>query len=340
MASEARLMRYAPWAMAISVLSMVAIVVWFQIRQDINILDDLRGFDARLILPALWLHVLMHVLWSLRLRVLGGGLGVPLGGLGAWRLATSGQFAGAVTPGRWGAEAMRLTLLLRSGAGAAPASRMVLADRTSDMVFFLGAGTVGTILLVRLFGPEAAALRVTAIVALALLLGLMVLLFGGLYRPRPIAWSAQRIVSALFRPLRREAPDVEHRIEQLFHEVRTGVVSLLVERPMRVALVIVLSLLVWAAEFGVLWLVVQGFGYDLPYEVVFAAGILLTILGPIAVSPGGAGVVEVAAVVLIGSLAPGLSPAFVLVWRSLTFYYDVIVGGVVAGVSLRRPALA
>ncbi len=334
---EARLSRWTPLAVGLSISSLVAIMVWSQARSDIDVLGDLRGFDRTVLWPALALHVMMHVLWASRLRLLAGGLGVRLRGVAAWRLATSGQFAGAVTPGRFGAEALRLTILVRSGASGVHASRLVLSDRTVDMVFFLGAGTLGTAMLVQVFGPDAAALRTAAIVALALLLTLMLLVFGGLSWPRPIASAGQGIVSGLYRVLRRPAPDVAVRIEGLFRDVRAGVVTLLRERPLRVGLAIALSMAIWSAEFGVLWFVLKGFGHTVPYATVFAAGILLTLLGPVAITPGGAGIVEVAAVILLGSLVPGLSPVFVLVWRALTFYYDVIVGGIVAGWTLRHP---
>ncbi len=326
--------------MAISIASLVAIMVWFQARRDLDILADLRSFDTGVLPAALALHLLMHILWATRLKVLAGGLGVPLGAPGAWRLATAGQFAGAVTPGRFGAEALRLSLLVRSGASGVKASRTVLADRSTDMVFFLVAGALGAALLSQVFGPDATVLRAISWFALAALLALMLLMLWGLARPHLIAAATQKIVAGSLRVVRRPAQDVTARITGFFGDVRAGVVVLLKERPVRVVAAIVLSFAIWASEFGVLWFVLQGFGHTLPYPVVFAAGIMLTILAPVAISPGGAGAVEVAAVVLLGGLTPGLTPVFVLVWRALTYYYDVIVGGLVAAWQLRHRALS
>ncbi len=340
MSDQTRLAAWTPLAVGISAASLVAIMVWFQARDDLDILGDLRSFDRSIIPAALALHMLMHILWATRLKLLAGGLGVPLGPAGAWRLATAGQFAGAVTPGRFGAEALRLSLLVRSGASGVRASRTVLADRSTDMVFFLGAGTVGALLLTQVFGTEAIVVRTVAWVAVGALLSLMLLMAWGLIDPRPLAHVSQRAVDAARGIARRPAVDVSQRIHAFFLDVRAGVLDLLRDHPMRVAAAIVLSIGIWASEFGVLWFVLQGFGHALPYPIVFAAGIMLTILAPVAVSPGGAGVVEVAAVVLLSGLTAGLTPVFVLVWRALTYYYDVVVGGIVAAWQLRRRALS
>lgn len=325
-----------PIAVGISVLSMVAIMVWFQARRDVDVLADIRGFDAGVIPIAIGLHLLMHVLWAGRLHVLANGFHVPLRAVAAWRLATAGQFGGAVTPGRLGAEGMRLSLLARSGATATQASRIVLADRATDMVFFLGAGTVVTVSLAAAFGPEALAVQAIAITGLALLLAFMLLVIISLVVPHPIAWLIQAITTGLWRIVRRTPPKIRHRISDFLHNVRLGMWSLLRERPWRIGVAIVLSMAIWMAEFGVLWMVLKGFGHTLDFPLVVGAGIILTILGPVAGSPGGAGVVEVAAVILLGGLTAGLTPAFVLVWRALTYYYDIVVGGLVAVWALRE----
>ncbi len=315
---------------------MVAIMVWFQARRDIDILADIRGFDSTVIPAAIGLHLLMHVLWATRLHVLANGFQVHIRPVAAWRIATAGQFGGAVTPGRVGAEAMRLGLFVKLGATATRASRIVLADRSTDMLFFLGAGTVVTALLARTFGPDALALQTIAIVGLSLLLAFMVLLVVSLAMPHPIAWSLQAVTTGLWRIVRRTPPRIRQRVTEFLQDVRLGLWSLLRERPWRIVAAIVLSVAVWTAEFGVLWMVLDGFGHQLDFHLVVGAGIILTILGPVAGSPGGAGVVELAAVVLLAGLAPGITPAFVLVWRALTYYYDIIIGGIVAGWSLRQ----
>jgi uncharacterized membrane protein YbhN (UPF0104 family) len=54
--------------------------------------------------------------------------------------------------------------------------------------------------------------------------------------------------------------------------------------------------------------------------------------------PGGTGLAEVTALALLTRLAPGLTPAFLVVWRGMTYYVDLVLGGAVAGLLARRKA--
>jgi uncharacterized membrane protein YbhN (UPF0104 family) len=64
--------------------------------------------------------------------------------------------------------------------------------------------------------------------------------------------------------------------------------------------------------------------------------VMIVMVASVPALPGGTGVAEVAALALLTPLAPGLTPAFLVAWRGMTYYVDLALGGIVAGVVARR----
>jgi len=143
-----------------------------------------------------------------------------------------------------------------------------------------------------------------------------------------------RGVTRVLRLFRRTAPQLETRIEHVLAEVRDGVRDLAGRKPVTTAAAVVLTACNWVAEYGVLWTLLHALGHDVPFWSVFFVGIVLTLVSNIPLTPGGSGVAELAALALLTPLVPGLSPLFVVAWRGVTYYYDLSVGGVMAGIML------
>ncbi len=333
---QLRFRRLVPAAIAVSVLSIVALMLWYQGRRDVDVLTELRQLDWRLLPAALGLHMLFQALWATRLWLLAGGLGAPVSWGRAQLMVMAGQFGGAITPGRFGAEAMRIALLIKSGAPAPVASRIVVADRASDTLFFVTLGALAAASIPVLFGEDAIALRGLAFVAVAGLSSFIALIVLTLVRPRLASRLIHGVARGGARLVRRPEPKVADKVEAFLVSVREGLSELATRSPWRLAVAAALSVAVWTAEFTILWLLLDGFGYDVPFHLVFMAGVLLTMVAAVPVSPGGSGVAEFAALVLLTPLAPGLTPAFVLVWRAMTYYYDLLVGGITAAFVLPR----
>ena len=332
-----RYRRLLPWAVAFSVLSLALVLATFGLRDDDALHDAVARLDWRVLPAALTLHVAAHLFWSARYALVARGLGTPMAGPGAWAIVTAGVFGGAVTPGRIGGEGLKMALLMRRGTSAAQAGRILLTDRSMDLVFFMALGLSAAALLPPLFGADGAAARGFALLGsgfLALFLVLLVLL---LTRPAPTGRLVQRTVGGLARLVRRGTPDLAGRTQRFLDQVREGILGI-GRRPGIVGAALALTALNWLAEYGTLWALLRGFGHAVPFWAVFFVGIVLTLVVNIPLTPGGSGVAEVAALALLTPLAPGLSPLFVVAWRSTTYYYDLAVGGTVASAMLPRRA--
>lgn len=332
-----RYRRLVPVAVASAVLATAAILLWASLGEA-DLRDALRSIDWRVLPLALALHVAAHLFWAARFSLIARASDVPLGPMASWATITAGVFGGAVTPGRIGGEGLKLALLLRRGIDAGRSGRLLVADRAADLIFFLLLGLVAVVLLPPLFGADAAAAQGFAIAGSAMLSLFLVLLGAFLWAPKRTSRLLERMLARLFRLLRRDAPAVREQTHHFLEQARHGLVDVLGRRPALALAAMALTLANWAVEYGAIWILLKGFGHEVPYWMVFFVGIVLTMVANIPLTPGGTGVAEVAALALLTPLAPGLSPLFVVAWRGISYDYDLAVGGLTASALLGRKA--
>lgn len=330
--------RLVPWAIGLSLATLILLSVWFQNRRGGDVLAELARVEVSALAAALGLHLLMQVAWACRIFVLGRNLGAPVRLPHALALVTSGLFAAAVTPGRVGGEPWRIAMLVRGGASGAAASRTIVADRAVDMLFFLTLGAIAIAVLPSFFGQDVGDVRILGLIALLGLLAMAVAIGFILARPAKMALVLGRLAGFGDRLLRRERKDRTPAIATFFHDITEGLGDLLRRRPGVLVLGAILSFVLWTCELSILWVVLQGFGFDAPYGATYLAGALIVMVASVPALPGGTGVAEVAALALLTPLAPGLTPAFLVAWRGMTYYVDLLAGGLVAGWVARRPA--
>lgn len=319
-----------PIALGVTILAAAGLLAFARVQGQ-----DLRGalttLDWRYLPLAAGLHVLAHVLWGTRMAILSGPCGIPIGPVAGWRLVTAGVFGGAVTPGRIGGEALKLTLLVRRGASGADASRLLLLDRASDLVFFMCTGVAAFFLLPLLFvaGHEARGYAAAGAGVLILFLVLLVVVLRA-----PSAGAAMVQGLAAISRLWGRRPEVRAQAAAFLHSVRDGAGDAVRKHPWRVVAALLLTVANWVAEYGVLWVLLRAFGHDVPYVAVFLVGTVLTLVSNIPLTPGGTAVAEFTAYALLAPQTVGLTVLFPLVWRSVTYLYDLVVGGAMASVLL------
>jgi glycosyltransferase 2 family protein len=307
---------------------LVGIVLWAR--------ESGFGFDTaigavgwKVLAVAVLLHLGAHMAWAARLWLVGHGTGDGITYPFAFRLVTAGVFGAAITPGRAGGEGVRYLMLRRHHPEPDHAMRFLLADRVLDFCFFILAGIPAAILLPSLLGGDVAyrAAAVVGVVVLSTLLGVLVLLItdpGGL----------RRLGAPLARWLQRRMPKNGRRlvraIDRGLDHTRDGLRLLLTERRLYLAGAAVLTLCYWTLEFLVLWVLLGAFGFHPGVLAVLLGAVVLNLVTAAALTPGASGIAELAALAIYQGMAPGLSPLFVVLWRLVTYGYDLAVGGAVA----------
>lgn len=307
---------------------MLAIVLWAR-ESGLGLDTTIGAVGWKVLASAVALHLGAHMAWAARLWLVGHGTGDGISYPFAFRLVTAGVFGAAITPGRAGGEGLRYILLRRHHPEPDHAMRFLLADRTLDFCFFILAGIPAAIMLPILLGGDVAyrAAAVIGVVVLSILFGVLVLLItdpGGLRRlGAPMAqWLERRMPKNGRRLVRAVDRGLDH--------TRDGLRLLLTERKLYLAGAAALTLCYWTLEFLVLWVLLGAFGFHPGVVAVLLGAVVLNLVTAAAATPGASGIAELAALAIYQGMAPGLSPLFVVLWRMVTYGYDLAVGGAVA----------
>ena len=307
---------------------LVGIVLWAR-ESGLGLDTTIGAVGWKVLAAAVALHLAAHMAWAARLWLVGHGTGDGISYPFAFRLVTAGVFGAAITPGRAGGEGLRYILLRRHHPEPDHAMRFLLADRTLDFCFFILAGIPAAIMLPILLGGDVAyrAAAVIGVVVLSLLFGVLVLLItdpGGLRRlGAPLARWVQRRMPKNGRRLVRA-------VDRGLDHTRDGLRLLLTERKLYLAGAAALTVCYWTLEFLVLWVLLGAFGFHPGVVAVLLGAVVLNLVTAAAATPGASGIAELAALAIYQGMAPGLSPLFVVLWRMVTYGYDLAIGGAVA----------
>lgn len=314
---------------AVGMLTLV-LLVSFQTNPE-RILPAVAQMSITAIVAALAMHTLAHMAWAARMKVVAHGLRTPLPFRRTWKAVVGGLFAAELTPGRVGGEAFRSLLLFRRVPGGSGAS-VVAADRSLDYLFFLVLAPVVFVAIPQVYGkhPGLYSVALAFFVLAAAALAMVVIL---------VAWpSAARAALAPFLAVlrrilgSRRGPLVCERVLGVGAQIRRGLVLLLSERKAILAAGFALTLLTWGLEFSIPWVLLAGFGHAVGWPEAMLAASLVTMISAVPLSLGSMVVAELTMFATVSPWIPDAAraAAFVFLWRSLTFGYDLAVGGAIA----------
>jgi uncharacterized protein (TIRG00374 family) len=285
------------------------------------------------LLLALVLYSGAITVWALRIRAMAGHLGYPVGFLHSLKLICANLLMAAITPSKMGGEPVRIHQLYRAGVPVGDATAIVILERLLDGIVLGLMGALSILLLIfRLSRLELEHIGSSILLAL-LFLSALLLSFVGLFvysvhhpdllkrfldrRSRWFTrhWDPCRVDRFLAR-MNREVDNFNRSLTEFVGRGMHGL-----------ALVTVLTVLYWVAEFGVASLVLMSLGQP-PFIVEsFIIQLVLAVVLILPLTPGGSGIAELGAASLYGLLIPSaIVGVFVFLWRIIGFYYNIIVG--------------
>jgi len=322
-----RLRRLIVVAFAASTLSLLAVFAFsFSTQRDV-LIEELTSLQPEVVAIAVGLHVAGLLLWATRLYWLAEGSGHRLRWATCSEAVFSSVFAAALTPARFGGEPVRFAVLTSRGMPPREGSLIVLLERGLDLLFFVLVGAWAFFVLVPRL-PQSAILGIVVPITIVVLVALVVLPLLLLFKPRlahPFVDLGERIVG-------RER--VEAAKEWLVLEaarMRRALGTVLARKPSRFVGAVGATTLSWLFEFGVLYYLLRIFGHDFAFVTVALGTGLVSILTTVPLLPGGSGLAEAGVLAIFGPLsARPITATVVLVWRGATYFFDAVVGGIVA----------
>jgi uncharacterized protein (TIRG00374 family) len=306
------------WLLIVSVLLSLAVPFILGGFSQFSLLDKLPWWAAIL------LAMLALISWAfnaLRTRMLMGALGEKITYRKAALTTISAEFAGVATPAAVGMAATYTFLFHNLGVTVGEAVGLVSIIMLTDITYF------GSIMLVAMavefFGGvgQFSLKMVAPVLALigggALVIVLLILNFRRVYhfisrQMAKVSWLARR----------------RYRLAKGTVQFLKAARTLQKMSWLQLASLYIITVGFWLPRYTVLIVVIYLAGAYIPFSYLLLVQGVLNLGGQMFVLPAGGGVVGTAYAAFLSPYLPAESLAFtLLVWRTYTFYWYLIIGG-------------
>ena len=293
----------------------------------------LQSFPLSWLLIMFGMILLCWVVNTMRLRLLLGDQRDKVSPVKSLGVVMAAEFAYCATPGGSGGPLTIMALLARNGVRPARGSAVFAMDQLSDLLFFLCA-LIG-ILIYALFQHLSERMEWLLTVS-------AISMFGGLLSCVVIARYHRLLIRLSGRLLVRLNVKGSTRMRwarKLLHFLAAFTDTLKLPAQTLIK-VFVLTCVHWVLRYSVLYLALRGLGADLQWAWSFLIQMLSLSAGQFSLLPGGAGAAELTSAALLAPMVgKSTAAAAILIWRAVTYYFYLVVGGPVFLLMLGRPLL-
>jgi uncharacterized protein (TIRG00374 family) len=243
------------------------------------------------------------------------------------------EFAYCATPGGSGGPLTLMAVLSRNGVGAAKSSAVFATDQLSDLVFFLLA-LVG-IMFYALFNHLSERMEWLLGFSAVLVVGSLLLFVGFARFHRQVI----KFNGRLLRRFNTRAVTRRRWARKLLH-FRDALAQTWKMPRERLLAVFVLTCVHWGLRYSILYLALLGLGVNVQWAWTFLIQMLSLTAGQFSLLPGGAGTAELTSAALLAPMVgKSTAAAAILIWRTVTYYFYLVVGGPIFLLMVGRPLL-
>lgn len=285
-------------------------------------------FQANLfyLLIALTLHFMFWFFWAVRLKVLTSYLGFSVSTWYSLKVAIASTFVAAITPSSAGGEPLRAKMLSDEGVSIGSASAIVLAERLSDAIFF-----IGMLPVLLLFTGFSTHLGIH--IGLAFFIGLiffMVFLVYILKEDSKLESFTNYVVKLLKRFSERKAEKIGNKLLEELKMFRNAAIELASNSYKGLVVVISITSVIWISEFLVASAILLSLGNNPEYLLSLTSQVILVIISLAPLTPGASGIAEIGMSYLYSNFVPQhILGIFIGLFRFITYFLNLIVGMVV-----------
>jgi uncharacterized protein (TIRG00374 family) len=298
-----------------------------------DIFQRLRSFPFPLLMAMFGMIILCWGLNTLRLRLLLGDSARQLTVSQSLGLIMASEFAYCATPGGSGGPLTLMAVLSRSGVGPAKSSAVFATDQLSDLLFFLLA-LVG-IMFYALFHSLSERMEWLLGFSAVLVVGSLSLFIG-------FARFHRQVIKFNGRVLRRfnaKASTCRRWARKVLH-FRDALAETWKMPRQRLLAVFALTCVHWGLRYSILYLALQGLGVNVQWAWTFLIQMLSLTAGQFSLLPGGAGTAELTSAALLAPMVgKSTAAAAILIWRAVTYYFYLVVGGPIFLLMVGKPLL-
>jgi hypothetical protein len=325
--------------LTISILfSLAVIVIVFIATFNQDTIGYILNFNLGFLCLAIIIRCIALVLWGLRIHLMSRSLGYRVKLPYCVNMVLAGLFAGTITPGQIGGEPVRVHELYKDGVKLGDATAVVIMERVLDGIVLTIMGVILMTLMTSFFWTSfSLAMILLIIVAWAFMISFILIPVFAIRYPEGTKRVLMRLIAWLVPKFSRWITSQDAFIERADKEISNLCTTLArFTGTARAGLLGggLVTLLFWIAEFLVASVIMMGLGLGPAIIESFFFQILIAIINMIPLTPGSSGIVELSTSSLYALLIPsGMIGIFVLLWRFVTFYLNIVLGAF-AGLSI------
>ncbi|MCL4447543.1 MAG: flippase-like domain-containing protein [Thermoplasmatales archaeon] len=277
-------------------------------------------------LAALALHVVSFLFWGLRIKLLSRTNGYKISFFKSFIAVMTSLFAASITPGYVGGEPVRIKKLIDYGEPAGTATAIALGERGFDSIFFVGVFAFAILTGLETLSGDLRILAMIGTVLLVLFLSFLLVSMGASSLMNRLKSWIERVA----RRFDRKGKKYEESLPKVFEHIEiyaSSTKKIFLHHPGALIIGVLVTSLLWISDFMVPTALLIGFGVMPNLLDIIFIQIILVLISLIPVTPGSAGIMEVLMIATFSVFLPhGGIVAFVIIWRFITFYFNLIVG--------------
>ncbi|MCM2466283.1 lysylphosphatidylglycerol synthase transmembrane domain-containing protein [Methanoculleus oceani] len=329
-------------SISFSTLVMAGVLYFTVDETTIEYLSQVNPFY--LVLAAL-LHIVSLGFWALRIQKMSGSLGYRVRFRHCLNLVLANMLVAAVTPSQAGGEPVRVHELYRAGVPVGDATAVVVMERILDGIALGALGAFAMLFLGSYWSSLASGfsgLSLMMYVAWIFVTAFVLVFIYSVKNPdhlkRALKWMSRWVdrrwhlkrLESLLEAIDREVDNFNAGLVKFVNHGKSGLVWGMV-----------FTMLFWLSEFAIASLLLVGLGQP-PYLIEsFVVQLVIAIVMMIPLTPGGSGVAEIGATSLYSLFVPSsIVGVFVLLWRLILYYLNILLGLLSGLVIVRREFLA
>jgi hypothetical protein len=313
------------------VFSIVSILILLAYTITPGQLNSLIQIHPAFLLAALTFQFCSWLVWGARMKVMAEAIGGRISLRKSVGIVLSNLFAASITPGHAGGEVTRIQLLRGYDLSAGDASAVVLGERMLDALFLGIAAPVGFLLFTQYvrISPGLIALFGVAAVVFGLLFFILLYVMA---KPKKVK-SVIRRIRWLFVKVR--GPEkAERSLQKTLQEIdvfHNSSKLYLKEEKRALARGFIFTMLFWLLQFSIASLILVGLGSEPWIIASFSAQTVLMMIAMVPLTPGNSGIAEASTAAIYSAfISTSILGIFILAWRMVTYYLNIVVGGLVS----------
>jgi len=271
------------------------------------------------------------LVWGARMKTLSDAAGGELSFRKSVEIVLSNLFAAAITPGHAGGEVTRVQLLRGCNLSIGDASAVVLGERMLDALFLGIAAPIAFVLFTRYVQSTAGIVALFGIAAVVFCLLFFILLYI-MAKPRKVKAAVTKL-QWLFVKV-RGVDKADRAMQKALREIdvfHNSSKRYLKDERRALAKGFLLTMAFWLLQFSIASLILVGLGSPPWILASFSAQTVLMMIAMIPLTPGNSGIAELSTATIYSVfVSTSILGIFILGWRLITYYLNIVVGGLVS----------